>query len=90
MLFNATFNIISAISWRIQEYLEKTKKHSESISISVTEKFGFKIHILKYRKHLMRFFCCRVYVKPLCLIISGGRRGRDRMHQVHSKSKYWS
>ena len=47
--------------------------------MSVTEKFGFKVHVLKYRKHLMRFFCCRVYVKPLCLIISGGRRGRDRM-----------
>jgi hypothetical protein len=31
---------------------------AKSISISVTEKFGFKIHVLKFLKHLMRFFIC--------------------------------
>jgi hypothetical protein len=30
--------------------------------LSVTEKFGFKVHVLKYLKHLMRFFFCRVYI----------------------------
>ena len=37
-----------------------------TISISVTEKFGFKVHVVKYLKHLMLFFSFlfgKVYVE---------------------------
>jgi hypothetical protein len=39
--------------WTVNFAIKNT--HSESISICVTEKFGFKVHVLKYLKHLMRF-----------------------------------
>ena len=43
------------------------KIHSESISISVTEKFGFEVHLSKYLKHLMRLFFSFLFCFAECI-----------------------